>query len=153
MGLFTTVVCEKDTYVDSSGNVVANVGEVEKLPFNEWLYQDMLNMDFTPEEANEYLHSWYECECGDCYTVENLEPLGYQYGFNICSEISNYQDGIQSYVDLYEDEYEYVNTMQSSDESAVTLKKGKCQEQYSNVKIALGLAVVLGATYFLRKKL
>ena len=52
MGLFTTLVCEKDTYVDSSGNVVANAGEVDKLPFNEWIYQDFLNMDFTPEEAD-----------------------------------------------------------------------------------------------------
>lgn len=148
MGLFTSQVCKKDTYVDSIGNVVATVGEVDKLPFNEWVYQDMLNMDYPPEEADEFLHSWYECECGDCYTVENLEPLGYQYGFNICN-----QDGIQGWFDLYEDEFEYVNTMQTSDESAVRLRKGTCQEEYSNVKIALGLALVIGATYFLRNKI
>tara|TARA_Y100000385_G_C12746085_1_gene488893 strand:+ start:151 stop:600 length:450 start_codon:yes stop_codon:yes gene_type:complete len=149
MGLFTSLVCQKDTYVDSSGSLVATSGDIDKLPFNDWIYQDFLNMDFSPEEADEFLHSWYECECGDCYTTENLQPLGYSVGNSVCAGTH----GIQSYVNLYEDEFEYVNTMQSSDESAVTLKKGKCQEEYNNGKIALGLIVVLGAAYFLRTKI
>lgn len=131
--------CDPDKYVNSFGEIVAESGQYDKLPFEEWLEAVLINEedDWDEEFHAEFMSEYYASGCEDF--AENVPN-------SVCFDLEAWQAE-------YNNEYDYLNAMASNtgDGMAITdVVKGKCR--YSPIKILAGIGIVFGGIYFIMRK-